>query len=103
MLKISTAAEVDKIELCTIGCTGHGVLWDRAGEVRLIPWPVIRNANQLFHSWEEAEEAGVIEEVPESACYIHWESCLGLPARSSVVKVKLLEATNAVLGKDSAD
>lgn len=65
----------------------RSMLWNKGGERRLIPWPMIRNAVGLLDSWRDALEAGVIPHIPPKALVIEWESCLELPEASSRVKV----------------
>lgn len=90
MLKISTEEQIDKISLATIEGVEHSLLWDRAGEVRLIPYALIRNARETLASWSQVKAAGAIEEVPAKYLAIPWDSCLGLPAPASTVRVEEL-------------
>lgn len=88
MFKISTEGHVDRISLSTIEGVNHSILWDRAGEVRLMPWAVIRNARDMLESWNYALDAGIIDYIESKYQEIAWDSCLGLPAPSSAVRVK---------------
>lgn len=92
MIWIESGPEDQTIALNAIAKLGTGgaVIWSRAGERRLIPSAVIANAFALLGSWAEAVKAGVIEDVPESALSIHWDSTLSLPSLPSRVTVEQL-------------
>ena len=47
----------------------HGVLWNRSGEVRLIPSTVIINTLMALTDYERSRNV----EVPKRACCIAWE------------------------------
>lgn len=84
---VHTEAGEHEIGVWDFSSVNASVLWDCGGEIRLMPWPLIRNARQLWESWNEAVTAGIIDEIPAAAQVIKWECCLGLPAGSGYVKV----------------
>lgn len=88
MNKVHTEPGVHKIGVWEFPANGSSILWDCGGEVRLLPWPLIKNARQLWESWNEAAVAGVIESIPESAEVILWEACLPLPDGVGRVRVE---------------
>jgi hypothetical protein len=89
METIYTAPEVDTLDVVRFEAYAAcaPTLWNRGGEVRLLPTAVIRNAMSLRASWIEVVQAGVIDRVPAAAEVIQWDSCLGLPERSPKVEV----------------
>lgn len=102
---VHTEAGEHTIGIWDFSAVSASVLWDCGGEIRLMPWPLIRNARQLWESWNEAVAAGIIDEIPADAQVIKWECCLGLPAGSAKVKVSGDESLQVVkpVGDTGAD
>lgn len=66
----------------------RGLLWNREGETRYIPFSKLRNHVQAYQSWLQISD-NPVKDIPLHVLYIYWEDCLVLPESSSKVNVSL--------------
>lgn len=77
----------DVVALIDIRIAGEStVLWNRRGEIRMVPGAMIRNARQTLESWLQMHGRD-LSQVPTKLTTIRWVDCLGLPEGSGKVEV----------------
>lgn len=84
--KVIETGPLDEINVAGIPESDHAIIWDRAGERRLVPSPILRAAREIYDAGRTLRAHGIIDTIPDEWGRISWPQCRPL-RRSTTVSV----------------